>query len=142
MRARLPGKYRALAYATFKGNLKGLKREQNIILDKELAKEQYKKYVPFLFIVLFLLIVVALITDIKPTSSEVVMGTAVNYRSTLHDEGHDIDIYVQLEDKEKPVRVRLPKKVPILIGSKVALNKVYRDNSDYKKFIFLRYIDD
>lgn len=119
-----------------------MKREQNTIFDRELAKEHYKKYVPFLFIVLFLVIVVALITDIKPTSSEVVMGIAVNYRTSLHDEGHDIDIYVQLEGKEKPVRVRLPKKVPILIGRKVALNKVYRDNSDYKKFIFLRYIDD
>jgi len=119
-----------------------LNREQIKILNQELAKEKCKKYVPFFIIILALVIVSALIKNTQPKSSELVTGTAINYKSILHDEGHDIDIYVQLKDKERPVRVRLSKNAPILIGRNVELNRVFKENSDYEKYIFLRYIDD
>ncbi|MDG6097106.1 hypothetical protein EXU34_06590 [Alteromonas sp. ZYF713] len=119
-----------------------MNKEQIKILNQELAKEKCKKYVPFFIIVLALVIVFVLTKNIQPTSSEVVIGTVVNYKSILHDEGHDIDIYVQLKNKERPVRVRLYKNAPILVGSKVELNRVSKENSDYEKYMFLRYIDD
>ncbi|MEC9259951.1 MAG: hypothetical protein VYD53_01285 [Pseudomonadota bacterium] len=119
-----------------------MNKEQIKILNQELVKEKCKKYVPFFIIVVALVVVFVLIKNTQPTSSEVVTGTAINYKSILHDEGHDIDIYVQLEDKERPVRVRLSKNAPILIGRNVELNRVFKENSDYEKYIFLRYIDD
>ena len=62
-------------------------------LDREYAKERYGIYTPFVIIIVLLSVIAIWYVIKQPTSSQIVVGVAMNHRAQLHDEGHDIYIY-------------------------------------------------
>lgn len=119
-----------------------MKKQRDGLFAIEIAKERAFKHAPFVLIILILSSIAAWYISTLPEQSETVIGLSVNHQALLHDEGHTLYLYVMLEDRGKPVRVKLPQKAGIYIGKKVELNRLYRESSDYEKYVFLRYFDE
>lgn len=119
-----------------------MNKERNEILEREILKERVSKYSPFALIFVFLLVVVGWYLSNQPDKLETLVGVSTHHQALLHDEGHSLYLYVKLENREKPVRVRLPKNIGISIGAKVRVNRVYGANSSYEKFVFIGYVSD
>ena len=119
-----------------------MNEEKKGTLDREYAKERFRIYTPFIVIIALLSVIAIWYVSVQPTSSQIVVGVAMNHRAQLHDEGHDLFLYVAVEDREQLVKVRLPNKTPIRVGEKVEMNRLFSDDSDYEKYVFHRYISE
>lgn len=119
-----------------------MNEEEKEKLDREYAAERFGIYAPFIVIIALLFVITAWYIFNQPTSSQIVVGVAMNHRALLHDEGHDIFLYVALDDRKQLVKVRLPGKTPIRVGEKVEMNRLFSDGSDYEKYVFHRYVND
>ena len=119
-----------------------MNEEEKEKLDREYAAEWFGIYAPFIVIIALLFVITAWYIFNQPTSSQIVVGVAMNRRALLHDEGHDIFLYVALDDRKQLVKVRLPGKTPIRVGEKVEMNRLFSDGSDYEKYVFHRYVND
>ena len=119
-----------------------MNKNRNGILERELLKERVFKYAPFAFILVFLLVVFSWYLSNQPDKIETLVGVSTHHHASLHDEGHTLYLFVKLENREVPVRVRLPNNVGINIGSQVKVNRVYGESSSYEKFVFIGYVSD
>ena len=115
---------------------------RNGILEREQLKEWVFKYAPFAFIIIFWVVVIGWYLSNQPNKTETLVGVSTHHHASLHDEGHTLYLFVKLENREAPVRVRLPKNVGINIGARVKVNRAYGESSSYEKFVFIGYISD
>jgi hypothetical protein len=110
-------------------------------LDEELLNHRLKNVKVILYIAIPLAIIAVLLFSFVDGEKSEVIGVVVSHQATLHDEGHELNLMVEIPNNVVLAKVRLPKNADIKIGSKVELIANKSQLLNITKYRFVRYVE-